>query len=54
MPTPSAVDGIKIFDNNDQAAKHYQLQSIVADNSNVLWASHYYQKFYSRGLGCSF
>ena len=40
-PRPPAVDEIKIFDNDDQAAKHY---FIVAGNSNVLWPGHHYQK----------
>ena len=39
-PRPSALDGIKIFDNDDQAAKN-----ITAGNSNVLWPGHHYQKF---------
>ena len=37
QPRPPAVDGIKIFDNDDQAVKHYcclQLQP-----------GHHYQKF---------
>ena len=39
---------LEIFDNDDQAAKHYcrlhLLEVIVAGNSNVLWPSHYYEK----------
>ena len=35
---PSDVDGIKIFDKDDQAAKHY-------DKNNVLQPGHLYQKF---------
>ena len=38
---PSDIDGIKIFDNDDQAAKHSSLYL------NVLWPSNLYQKFWS-------
>ena len=47
---PPAVDGIKSFDNDDKAAKHYcclptgKLR-IVAGNSNVLQPGHHYQNF---------
>ena len=41
---PPAVYGIKIFDNDDQATKHYR-EVIVAGNSNVLRPGHYHQKF---------
>ena len=35
---PPEVDGIKIFDKDDQAAKHY-------DENSVLQPGHLYQKF---------
>ena len=35
---PPDVDGIKIFDKDDQVAKHY-------DKNSVLWPGHLYQKF---------
>ena len=39
---PPAADGIKIFDNDDQATKHYCC--LLACNSNVLRPGHHYQK----------
>ena len=45
----SAVDGFKIFDNDEEAAKHYcvlaTVKVILAGNSIVLWSGHHYQKF---------
>ena len=37
-PRPPAVDEIKIFDNDDNAAKH-------SEKNNVLRPCHHYQKF---------
>ena len=47
QPRPPAVDGIKSFDNDDQAAKHYccNITLQLAGSSNVLWPGHHYQKF---------
>ena len=46
---PPAVDGIKIFENDNQASKHFYVYHYnfqqLADDSNILWPSHYYQKF---------
>ena len=58
----SAVDGIKIFDNDDQVTKHYCCLPtakfyIVAGNSNVFQPDHHYQIFNpinSRRPGCPF
>ena len=44
-PRPPAVDGIKFFYNDDQAAKRHCWLKLVAGNSNVLWPGYYCQKF---------
>ena len=45
-PRPPAIDGIKFFDNDDQAAKPYCCLPTItmAGNSNVLQPDHHCQK----------